>query len=172
VSDWQQLNADRLGLVHPVLAQRIQPFIDRMEVFGIPVLVTQGLRTWEEQAKLYEQGRTTPGKIVTKAAPGYSWHCYGLAVDLVPSAHKDNPQPDWNPDHADWQTLIRIGKDFQLMEGASWRTFPDFPHFQPKELPMTPAEIVREMYHKGGLPAVWEWFSQQVKQLSSRRETQ
>ena len=40
-----------------------------------------GLRSYELQARLYSQGRSTAGKIVTKAKPGWSWHQYGLASD-------------------------------------------------------------------------------------------
>lgn len=45
-------------------------------------IVTQGLRTKEEQAELYAQGRTKPGKIVTWTLN--SNHISGLAVDLAP----------------------------------------------------------------------------------------
>jgi peptidoglycan LD-endopeptidase CwlK len=163
MSDWEQLNAERLGQVHPVLASRIQTFIDRMGLLGIPVLVAQGLRTWEEQSRLYEQGRTLPGPIVTKARPGYSWHQFGLAVDLVPSAQEDERTPDWDDTHPDWKMLLKVGRDFRLTEGALWRTMPDKPHFQPAELTLTPAEEIRELYHKGGNAAVWAWFSDYVK---------
>ena len=40
-----------------------------------------GLRSWDIQAKLYAQGRTTAGSIVTRAKPGWSFHQYGLASD-------------------------------------------------------------------------------------------
>lgn len=45
-------------------------------------IVTQGLRTKEQQAELYAQGRTKPGKIVTWTLS--SNHLSGLAVDLAP----------------------------------------------------------------------------------------
>lgn len=40
-----------------------------------------GLRSFEDQAKLYACGRTHPGSIVTQAGPGLSFHNYGLASD-------------------------------------------------------------------------------------------
>ena len=40
-----------------------------------------GLRTFAEQDKLYAQGRTTPGPIVTNAQSGQSPHEYGCATD-------------------------------------------------------------------------------------------
>lgn len=40
-----------------------------------------GVRTFEEQARIYEQGRTLPGTIVTDAEAGESPHNYGCASD-------------------------------------------------------------------------------------------
>lgn len=40
-----------------------------------------GYRSFDEQAELYAQGRTTPGPVVTRAKAGFSMHCYGLATD-------------------------------------------------------------------------------------------
>lgn len=50
---------------------------------GYEPFITDGYRSNEEQTKLYNQGRTTPGKIVTYAQAGQSPHNYGLAVDLA-----------------------------------------------------------------------------------------
>lgn len=40
-----------------------------------------GFRSFEEQKKLYDQGRVTRGPIVTQAGPGTSPHNYGCASD-------------------------------------------------------------------------------------------
>src|SRR5690242_8742453 len=48
---------------------------------GMSMRVTSSLRSIEEQAKIYAQGRTTPGPIVTQAKPGSSFHNYGVAAD-------------------------------------------------------------------------------------------
>lgn len=42
-----------------------------------------GDRSFKAQGIIYAQGRTTPGKIVTKADAGKSPHCYGCATDWV-----------------------------------------------------------------------------------------
>ena len=49
---------------------------------NVRLRITQALRTWDEQEELYAQGRTKKGKIVTNAKAGYSWHNYGLAIDV------------------------------------------------------------------------------------------
>jgi peptidoglycan L-alanyl-D-glutamate endopeptidase CwlK len=53
---------------------------------GVTFEVLSGLRSYAQQAALFAQGRTKPGKIVTNARPGSSWHNYGLAIDVVQSA--------------------------------------------------------------------------------------
>lgn len=40
-----------------------------------------GIRSFEEQTRLYEQGRTLPGLVVTEAEAGKSAHNYGCASD-------------------------------------------------------------------------------------------
>ncbi|WP_439648439.1 M15 family metallopeptidase [Aquimarina aggregata] len=50
---------------------------------GIRLQVTSAFRSWKEQAQLYNQGRSSPGQIVTHAKAGESYHNYGLAFDVV-----------------------------------------------------------------------------------------
>ncbi len=49
---------------------------------GVTAKVISGTRTYAEQQELYDKGRKTPGPKVTNARPGFSWHNFGLAVDL------------------------------------------------------------------------------------------
>tara|TARA_R110000868_G_scaffold376148_5_gene640940 strand:+ start:3700 stop:4101 length:402 start_codon:yes stop_codon:yes gene_type:complete len=51
---------------------------------GIDVLIYCTLRTNKEQDELYKIGRSLPGKIITNAKGGESWHNYGRAFDFVP----------------------------------------------------------------------------------------
>lgn len=50
--------------------------------FGCAVKIICGTRTYREQAAIFAQGRTRPGKIVTKAGPGQSYHNFGVAWDV------------------------------------------------------------------------------------------
>jgi len=50
---------------------------------GIELVVVQARRTIEEQAALYAKGRTVPGRKVTNARPGFSWHDFGMAYDVA-----------------------------------------------------------------------------------------
>ena len=65
---------------------KLEPFVIAAQELvakdGVTIEVISGLRSWAQQAALFAQGRTKPGRIVTKARPGSSWHNYGLAIDL------------------------------------------------------------------------------------------
>lgn len=155
------LNAKSLALlqlVNPDLSSKIQQMAEMLDQENITFIVTQGLRSWQDQDKLYQQGRTTPGKIVTNAAPGHSWHNFGLAVDVAP----DDPtlvgfQLDWNVDHPVWKRLISVGESLGLLSGSEFRTFPDWPHFQlTGTLPISPDGETRQTFMDGGMIAVWK----------------
>jgi hypothetical protein len=90
----------------------------------IEPLIYCGRRTMEEQAALYAKGRTTSGKIVTKAKPGESYHNYGLAFDWVPLKQSGKNADLWI---ADWnnETAFRLGEHVGIsfrLAGISWET--------------------------------------------------
>lgn len=99
------------------------------------------LRTFAEQEALYAQGRTKPGKIVTNARPGRSFHNYGLAVDIVLLKDTDGngtyetasweTNVDFDGDGvADWREIVAIFKQYGWSWGGDWTRFPDLPHFE------------------------------------------
>jgi hypothetical protein len=148
------ISEQRLAAVHPLLADKIRLLAAQLEAQGIVIRVTQGLRTWEEQEALYAQGRTAPGSVVTNAEAGYSWHNFGLAVDVVPLDGSN--APDWNVSHPVWATITKAGQNLGLTSGSAWRSFPDWPHFQlTGNLPISPPPSVRAAYIQGGTAAVW-----------------
>jgi peptidoglycan L-alanyl-D-glutamate endopeptidase CwlK len=153
------ISTARLQLVWPLLADKIKTMADMLETEGILIRVTQGLRSWNEQDDLYAQGRTKPGKIVTNCKGGDSYHNYGMACDLVPSQFgKDQPySPDWNAQHASWKRMEVVGVSLGLVSGATWRTFPDNPHFQLNgRFPVgAPDDEVKQLFKSGGMIAVW-----------------
>jgi len=147
----------RLQQVAPFLADKIHTLSTMLLQEGIDIRVVQGLRSWTEQDALYAQGRTTPGNIVTNVPGGYSYHCFGLAADCVPSIGGSTYIPDWNPSHPAWQRMEAVGQSLGLDSGATWRTFPDFPHFQfTGRFPEAePDDEVRQIFKDGGMQAVW-----------------
>ena len=76
-------NQEAIKYLHPAAAHKAWQALEELAFVGEDALLS-GFRTNEEQAKKYAQGRTEPGIIVTNAKPGWSFHNYGLAFDLVP----------------------------------------------------------------------------------------
>lgn len=98
------------------------------------------LRTFAEQDILYAQGRTTPGKIVTNAKGSQSYHCYGLAIDIVLIVDMNGDEKfetaSWDIDsdfdgdgQSDWKEVVAIFKRYGWEAGIDWK-FKDSPHFQ------------------------------------------
>ena len=105
-----------------------QPIADK---HGITIEVISGLRSWQQQAALYAQGRTKPGRIVTKARPGSSWHNYGLAIDLglfAGGKYLDEAAPA----RAEriYRELGALAVSQGLEWAGNWKSFPEGPHFQ------------------------------------------
>lgn len=150
----------RLQEVCPALAVKIRTMATMLEQEGIEIRVVQGLRSWTEQAGLYEQGRTTPGEIVTNCKGGFSYHNFGMAADCVPSqfAPSQPYSPDWHANHPSWIRMEKIGQSLGLDVGANWRSFPDAPHFQltGKYPEGAPTDEVRQIFKDGGMQAIWQ----------------
>jgi peptidoglycan L-alanyl-D-glutamate endopeptidase CwlK len=115
----------KLEDLHPIVAAKAKQLIELAEAEGIEILVTSTLRTFEEQAELFAIGRTKPGKKVTNAKPGQSWHNFGLAFDVVPLV---NGKPIW--DSPFWERIGALGKQVGLQWGGDFKTFKDKPHFE------------------------------------------
>lgn len=113
--------------VHPLVATKARQLIEQAYKEGINVIITQGFRTIEEQNALYAQGRTKPGKIVTNARGGYSYHNFGLAFDFA--VLNADGSVNWNVDEK-WKRVGAIGKSLGLEWGGDWKDFKDYPHFQ------------------------------------------
>jgi peptidoglycan LD-endopeptidase CwlK len=78
-------NIPIINLLHPKVRADFQGFIEAAEAgLNLTFLIVQGMRTFAQQQTIYNQGRTTPGPIVTWSPPGSSYHNYGLAIDICP----------------------------------------------------------------------------------------
>ncbi|MEK5277784.1 MULTISPECIES: M15 family metallopeptidase [Paenibacillus] len=129
-------SSTRLIGLHPVVMAAATVLIERCYARGVPIVITQGLRTIAEQDALYAQGRTKPGSIVTNAKGGYSYHNFGLAVDfalLLPngSSVSWDMNQDYNGNNIkDWIEVVEEAKKLGFEWGGDWTTFKDYPHFQ------------------------------------------
>lgn len=154
------VSLQRLKELAPGFARKLHTVLLVLESEGINMRIVQGLRSWQQQDDLYAQGRSRPGNIVTKVKGGYSWHCFGLAADCVPDADPDTPgfQPEWDAHNAHYARFVAVAKAQGLVAGAEWRTFPDYPHVQAGEVPVSPTDEVRQAFKDGGMFAVWTMY--------------
>lgn len=124
------INSRNLNDLHPKVKPMVEEFIQKCADNGIDLLVTSTYRDHESQNALYAQGRTTPGKKVTNAKGGQSWHNWRVAVDIVPMR---NGKPVWGttgPDGELWNKVGEIGESVGLEWAGRWKTFKEFAHFQ------------------------------------------
>ena len=124
-----------LADLHPTMRPRAERLLAGAGAAAIPLTVICTLRSMAVQAALHAQGRTAPGKIVTNARPGYSFHNFGLAIDVVPTELVALPDwgetPAYRP-HAEalWRRLGVIGKAAGLGWGGDFHHLCDRPHFE------------------------------------------
>lgn len=138
-----QKTLERIQLLHPKLRDEAGLIYDEIcaALTGNAICrFSYTLRTFAEQDGLYAQGRSKPGKIVTKAKGGQSYHNYGLAIDIVLLVDKDkngsfetaawDERSDFDGDKiADWMEIVAIFKRYGWEAGIDWH-FQDSPHFQ------------------------------------------
>jgi len=121
------INSRNINDLLPNVKVRVEKFIELCDEEGIDLLITSTYRDNESQEALYEQGRTRPGKIVTNAKPGESWHNYRCAVDIVPLV---NGKPNWDGSDPIWQTIGELGEKAGLEWAGRWHSFKELAHFQ------------------------------------------
>lgn len=121
------INSRSLDDLLPPVRQRVDRFLASAKAQGIDLLVTSTYRDNASQEALYAQGRTAPGRIVTNARAGQSFHNHRCAVDVVPIR---NGKPVWDAKDAVWQAVGRLGKEAGLEWAGDWKRFREMAHFQ------------------------------------------
>jgi peptidoglycan L-alanyl-D-glutamate endopeptidase CwlK len=147
-----KITLERIKLLHPKVRAEVE-HIYRAQI--VPALSGRArcrfaytLRTFDEQAALFAQGRTrkfdSNGNrlgIVTQANAGQSIHNYGLALDIVLLVDSDkngsfesasyNTVLDYDGDKkSDWMEVTNILKRNGWEWGGDWKRFKDEPHFE------------------------------------------
>jgi peptidoglycan L-alanyl-D-glutamate endopeptidase CwlK len=124
--DIKKLNAERLAGLLPEVRELAERHIALCEAEGIELLVTFGCRSLIEQKALYAMGRTAPGKVVTNARPGFSWHNFGRAYDV---AVLTDGKPDWTSKR--YTRVGELGKSIGLIWGGDFKAVRgDLGHFE------------------------------------------
>ena len=140
---WDEKTDRVIRTIHPSLQALAKEFVIRLEKEkGITVRVYFGLRTYLEQNQLYAKSRTTADlvtkgikgvkgapsqKKVTNAPGGFSYHNFGLAIDMVEI--KDGAAI-WSSSSPNWKVIGEFGESIGWEWGGTWTSFVDRPHFQ------------------------------------------
>lgn len=124
---------DKLQGLHPQLISKVNQVIAAMHALGFDLVVTQGLRTTQQQQALYAQGRTKPGHIVTNAdgvtnKSNHQAHSdgYGHAADF---AFRVAGTISW-AETLPWKCMGECAKSLGLKWGGDWHVILDRPHVE------------------------------------------
>lgn len=141
-----QITLQRINTLHPKIREEVLELYkianNKYLGKGVRLRFSHTSRTFEEQDKLYAQGRTKPGKKVTNAKGGQSIHNYHLAFDIVLLYDKDGDgkfeEVSWDTKRdgdkdgiADWLEVTKVFTSAGytngfITNGKKW----DLPHFQ------------------------------------------
>lgn len=138
-----KITRERINMIHPKLRSEVLLIHEEIDMALTGKAICRSaytVRSWAEQDALYAIGRTLPGKIVTNAKGGESYHNYALAEDIVLLKDTDGngtfetasyeTNVDFDGDgKADWQEVVFIFKKYGWEAGIDWK-FRDAPHFQ------------------------------------------
>ncbi len=141
-----------LDLLYPDFRDACLQLAANCRVKGKDFYATTGFRSPADQMKLWCQGRTQPGKIVTTLR--FGMHQLGLAVDwtLDSDLTKTGLQPSW--DATKYELLSEEAEKLGLVAGGHWKSFKDAPHV---EWPIAPRSIseLKRLHDAKGIQAVW-----------------
>ena len=121
----------KLNQLHPLIRQSaIDAYNESVKntPIGVHPYITETYRSFAESDKLYAQGRTEPGEIVTNSKAGQSYHNYALALDFVLLV---NGKEDWEV-NKDWMTVVNTFKKYGFTWGGDFANFKDYPHLEKK----------------------------------------
>lgn len=165
-----------LGKLAPRFRLAVEASLAACRDAGFDAIVWEALRSPELQLLYWLRGRPPtaeyPAPVTYAKSNLYSWHGYGLAVDVISeSRHWFAPLAIAGGDEA----ALAIERERARVEGERWfkgvsdifkrfgcdwggdwkRPHADPPHMQWGRLKATPSERARELYAAGGYEAVW-----------------
>lgn len=140
-----------LTLCAPKFASAVTALVAHLNG-GLTEMVFETLRTEARQTFLYGFGRDYDdgrGKVTNARSALYSWHGFGLAVDVV-----EKDATPWNAPPTFWNAIGDAADATGLTWGGRWSK-PDLPHVQWGGCPASPSDADRALFASGGMEAVW-----------------
>jgi peptidoglycan L-alanyl-D-glutamate endopeptidase CwlK len=120
------INSRKLEDLHPKVKTLCEQFVASCASHNIDVIITSTYRDADSQNALYAQGRTLPGKKVTNASAGKSFHNYRVAFDFCPIV---NGKAVWN-DAALYFKCGAIAESVGLEWAGRWESYKESAHCQ------------------------------------------
>lgn len=123
----------KIDTLHPLIKAEVLELVTHVNTViltgKVKMIVTQGLRTFNEQNKLFAQRPK-----VTNAKAGQSLHNYGLAFDFCLA---DGGRTIWDTVKdfdgdkvPDWMEAVKVFKAAGYVWGGDFRSITDRPHFE------------------------------------------
>ena len=106
----------------PVMQRAAREFLRRCAQSGLKVQIIETYRSPERQRQLYAQGRTVPGRVVTRTTT--SPHMYRIAFDFIRADGRDG----WDDSDGFFGKCGKIWRDMGGVWGGDWPNFVDKPH--------------------------------------------
>jgi hypothetical protein len=141
-----------LGALAPKFAAAVKEALANCKAAGLDAVVYEAYRSPELQALYYERGRSQvpPTGTVTNARSNlYSWHGYGLAVDVI------HATKEWDAPESWFAAVANHFRAAGCRWGGEWK-FKDLPHFQWGLCKPSPSDNARAILATGGVAAVWK----------------
>ena len=118
-------SSNAISSLNPYVASLARRFLELTQANNLDVRIYYAFRSWDEQDRLYAQGRTMPGDIVTNARGGDSYHNWGLAFDAAPYENGIISN-----DMEKYRRMGQLGQQVGLEWGGAFISIVDLPHFQ------------------------------------------
>lgn len=148
--------------LHPELQKKIAQLQELCVQNGVPIGISECLRTVAEQDALYAKGRTSSGSIVTncKGSSYSSMHQWGVAFDFYLKVDVDG-DGQWTDDIYNDATKLfekvgALGKSIGLEWGGDWKSPVDKPHFQLPDWGSTATKLKAQYGTPDKFMATWE----------------
>lgn len=155
-----------ISSLSPRMRNKAVKFLSGCYQSKIPAHISWGIRTIEEQEKIVASG-------VVASPPGYSFHNYGLAFDIVFDNNPDKPgnqDPYKEPFPGSWESCAAIGLNCNLRPGFYFKGGrKDPPHYEDN----VKASIIeiKDYYERYGQEALWKWLEDKEGTLNVNNST-
>lgn len=135
----------------PKFRAAVQAALADCDAVRLNAVVYEANRSHQLAVLYYARGRTIipPTATVTNAPDEtYSWHGFGLAVDVIHRVKQWDMPASW------FASVALIFKRHGCKWGGDWRQR-DLPHHQWGACKPSPSNQARALLASGGMPAVW-----------------